>query len=70
MELTKKFVVYDTLSGEMHQADTIEEAESDLKEVVNAMACDEVQGHAAYLFEVKAKGEVSFSPSFEGLKNG
>lgn len=63
--LKGKFVVYDTLSEEMHESDTLEEAESDLKEVIGDMIDQDAKGYSAYILEVKKKASVSYVAVYE-----
>lgn len=57
----KPFIVFDTLSNEMIEADTMEEAESIQKEAIEDIIDQEARGFHVYIFEVKKTASVSLS---------
>lgn len=60
-EFKKPFIVFDTLSNEMIEADTIEEAEDIQKEVIDDIIDQEARGFHVYIFEIKRTARVSLS---------
>lgn len=60
-EFKKPFIVFDTLSSEMVEADTLEEAESIQKEVIEDIIDQDARGFHVYIFEIKKRASVSLS---------